>query len=351
VIAERQASQRGLTKPEIAVLHAYSKMNYYDALIESDISDDPYLRAEMADYFPRVLMERFPDEISAHRLLREITATYLTNRIVDHMGPGFGFRVREEVGANIESLTRAFVAVCEIFDIDRLWSEIEALDNLIAANIQMEMMHVVTALLRRTVIWLLRYRPNDLEIAAVVEHFRRDVAALSGQMPKPLSAPDRLALNRQVRTLTQSGVEQALARRVGVLVPMASALDLVEVARESGREILEVAAVYFQLGKELEFHWLHEQIEKLHIHTHWHDLARTRLRDMLDTHQREIAAHILRTTRPYKSAGKMIDQWKAANQVAIQRHAEILAEFKARSSVDFAMLSMVVAGAETLRAV
>ncbi|MCB1760489.1 MAG: NAD-glutamate dehydrogenase, partial [Gammaproteobacteria bacterium] len=351
MIAERQANQRGLTKPEIAVLHAYSKMNYYDALIDSDISHDSYLRAEMAGYFPRVLVERFPDEISAHRLLREITATYLTNRIVDHMGPGFGFRVREEVGANIDSLTRAFVSVCVIFDIDRIWSDIEGLDNMVSASVQMEMMYAVTTLLRRTVTWLLRYRPNDLEIATVIGHFRRGVAELTEQMPKPLSAPDRLALNRQVKTLTQSGVEQELARRVGVLLPLASALDLVEIARDSGREILDVAAVYYQLGKELDFHWLHAQIDKLHIHTHWHDLARTRLREMLDNHQREIAAHVLRTTRSYKKAGKMIEQWRAANQAAFQRHGEILAEFKARSSVDFAMLSMVVAGAETLRTV
>ncbi|HXK55271.1 MAG TPA: NAD-glutamate dehydrogenase, partial [Gammaproteobacteria bacterium] len=92
-----------------------------------------------------------------------------------------------------------------------------------------------------------------------------------------------------------------------------------------------------------------EQIGMLQIHTHWHDLARTRLSDMLNTHQREITAHILKRNRPLKKAKRMIEQWKADNRLAYARHAEIVAEFKARSSLDFAMLSMVVAGAETMR--
>ena len=348
-IAERQARGQGLTKPEISVLHAYSKMNYYEALLDSDIPDDTYLRAELTDYFPKVLAERFPTEIADHRLKREITATHLTNRIVDHVGPGFGFRVREEAGADIAGLTRAYVSISEIFGVDRLWREIEALDNQVTASIQMELMLMVTDLLRHAVIWLLRHHEQGVAIQSLIDFFRDGVCELASGMPKPLTSTDRLALNRKVKYLTNASVPRDLAQRVGILIPMASALDVVKVARQCECDILLVASVYFNLGKELQFHWLREQIRILKIHTHWHDLAKTRLNDMLNTHQREITANILKCTRPLKNAKKMLDQWKEENLSAVARHAEIVSEFRARSSLDFAMLSMVVAGAETMR--
>ena len=348
-IAERQAKGRGLTKPELSVLHAYSKMNYYEALLASDIPDNAYLQSELTGYFPTVLAERFAAEIGSHRLKREITATHLTNRIVDHVGPGFGFRVREEVGADIAGLTRAYVSISEIFGIDELWQEIEALDNQVAAAVQMELMLMVTDLLRHTVIWLLRHHEQGTGIQTLADYFRDGVRELAAGMPKPLTSTDRLSLNQKVKYLSNAGVPRELAQRVGILVPMASSLDIVRVARQHDREILLVAALYFNLGKTLQFHWLREQIGLLKIHTHWHDLARTRLGDMLNNHQREITAHILRCTKPTKSAKKMLDQWQEANLYAVERHAEIVAEFRARSSLDFAMLSMVVAGAETMR--
>ncbi|MCB1761710.1 MAG: NAD-glutamate dehydrogenase, partial [Gammaproteobacteria bacterium] len=347
-IAERQAKGLGLTKPEIAVLHAYSKMNYYNALVESDIPDDPYLQSDLTRYFPRVLAERFPAEMHVHRLRREITATHLTNRIVDHVGPGFAFRVREEVGADIAGLTRAYVAVSEIFGIDALWGEIEALDNRVPAATQMELMLLVTDLLRRAVIWLLRHQQQDNGIQAQVDYYQGGVQQLAARMPKPLTSTDRLALNRRVKMMTNAGVPRELAQRVGILSPLASALDIVKVAKQSETDILLVASLYFALGKELQFHWLREQIGSLRIQTHWHDLARTRLGDMLNTHQREITAHILTCTAPSKNARRMLEEWKQSKRYAVERHAEVVSEFRARSSLDFALLSMVVAGAESL---
>ncbi|MCP5415632.1 MAG: NAD-glutamate dehydrogenase [Chromatiaceae bacterium] len=152
-------------------------------MIEFDIPDDPYLQSDLTRYFPRVLAERFPAEMHVHRLRREITATHLTNRIVDHVGPGFAFRVREEVGADIAGLTRAYVAVSEIFGIDALWGEIEALDNRVPAATQMELMLLVTDLLRRAVIWLLRHQQQDNGIQAQVDYYQGGCSSLLRECP------------------------------------------------------------------------------------------------------------------------------------------------------------------------
>ena len=50
-LTERLALEQGLTKPEVAVLLAYSKMAYYEAIVASDIPDDPFVQKPAGKVF------------------------------------------------------------------------------------------------------------------------------------------------------------------------------------------------------------------------------------------------------------------------------------------------------------
>lgn len=343
-ISERQAQRRGLTKPELSVLHAYSKMTYYVALINSDIPDDPFLQAELNRYFPAVLSERFAAEMADHRLRREIIATHLTNNIVDHIGPGFGFRVREEAGTNIAGVTRAYLSASKIYSTDELWSQIEALDNQVSSKVQLEMMRMLAQLLEHSVLWLLRTLHNQVVVSDVVETYRGGVEELVGSMPKPLAASNRLMLNRKIRYFVAEGVPRPLAEKIAAVVPLTYALDIVDVANQRKRDVLLVSQLFFNLGGRLEFNWIREQIAALGVQNHWHSMAKSRLIVTLDNHQRELASQMLVSGGRQKVAKRIIDQWCEDNSFAVDRHLQMITDLKARSSVDFAMLSVLVAG-------
>ncbi len=347
-IADRQAAGKGLTKPEISILLPYSKMTYYEALINSDIPDDPFLLTELIGYFPKVLGEKYYDEMLSHRLKREIISTNLTNSIVDHIGPGFGFRVREEVGVSIAGVTRAYLSASKIFGTDQLWDDIELLDNKVPAAVQIEMMREVARMLHQTVIWILRSRRNNVVIRDLVDYFQDGVAELAEKIPKPLAAKDRLSLNKRIKYFVHAGAPRDIAQRVASVAPLSSALDIVEVARQGDQQVPLVASLYFNLGMMLDFHWLREQIAGLDIQTHWHYLAKNRLIDTLSGYQRKLTAKILKSTKLNKNSKKMMDQWAGANHSPFDRHLQMISELKARTSVDFAMLSVVVAGVDGL---
>src|SRR5208337_254463 len=82
-IAERAAAGRPLTRPELAVLLAYAKIDLKSDLIGSAVPDDPYLGRALISYFPPLMRERFAGEIHAHPLRREIIATSLANDIIN----------------------------------------------------------------------------------------------------------------------------------------------------------------------------------------------------------------------------------------------------------------------------
>src|SRR5207244_472267 len=72
-LTERRKSGVGLTRPELAILLAYSKIWLNKHLLASNVPEDPYLSLELERYFPAAVRERFPRAIAPHRLRR---ATY-----------------------------------------------------------------------------------------------------------------------------------------------------------------------------------------------------------------------------------------------------------------------------------
>ena len=58
-LAERRKRGIGLTRPELSILLAYSKIWLTNHLLASDVPEDPYLSAELVRYFPEPVQERF----------------------------------------------------------------------------------------------------------------------------------------------------------------------------------------------------------------------------------------------------------------------------------------------------
>ena len=105
-IGERKREHGGLTRPEVAALLAYSKIDLHEALLESDVPEDPYLSAELERYFPAPLPERFGEQMRAHRLGRQIVTTQVVNNMLHGGGTTFAFRLHEETGAPASQIAR-----------------------------------------------------------------------------------------------------------------------------------------------------------------------------------------------------------------------------------------------------
>ncbi|MGB5561224.1 MAG: NAD-glutamate dehydrogenase, partial [Sedimenticolaceae bacterium] len=343
-VTERMALGQGLSKPEVAVLLAYSKMNYFEAIVGSDIPDDPFVLGRLLGYFPPVLGERFGQQVSEHRLRREIIATLVAGSIADHVGPGIGFRVREEVGSDIAGVARAYIVASEIFETDKLWNRVERLDNQVTASLQIEMLSTISDFLEKTLTSVLRSYKECLDMRALKERFHEGVAELRGVMPKPLASQDKTEFERRVRHLVGGGVPRDLAQDVSGLRPMSAALDIVEVARSMGTEIAIVAWIYSALSHTLDLDWIGRQIAGLGVQTHWHLLARTKLQTALNGYRSKLTAEVLRSRNREKTARSILENWVGRNRAMLDRHEQIIAEFKAGNVFDFAILSLIVAG-------
>jgi glutamate dehydrogenase len=340
-IAERKADHKGLTRPELSTLLAYSKINLYAALLASDVPEDPYLQGELAAYFPHPLPERFGDRFEGHRLRREITATKVVNNILHGAGTTAIFRLGEETGGTPADIARAYTVAREVFAMRQIWREIEALDNKVPAEVQIEMLLEGRRLVERATRWLVRNRRRPLDIAATVEHFAPGAAALYALMPRPLSEQEVQPMAGRADHLREVGVPSDLALRVATLSTMFATLDIVDIAGEASLDFEPVAMVHFRLGSELGLHWLRDQIVALPRADRWSALARAALRDDLYTLHRALTTEVLRATSRELDASEAVARWLEANPAA-ERTLQTLADIRGGRVYDLTTLPVAV---------
>ncbi|HEY1900383.1 MAG TPA: NAD-glutamate dehydrogenase [Steroidobacteraceae bacterium] len=343
-IAERHKQSQGLTRPELAVLLSYSKIWLSHHLVQSDVPEDPYLSRELERYFPEGVRTRFARAISRHRLRREIIATATTNSLVNRMGPTFVARAQEETGAAPARIARAYTAAREVFEMRDLWSQIEALDNRIHAQVQYTMLYETARLLRHLSYWLLMHR-QSLSIEAAVSELRGPVRALTACLAEALAGQWHDNYQAVLARYRSAGLSHPLAKRMALLGAHNCTLDLVELAATDQIPVKDTAQVYFGLGARLGLDWLHDQVEALQIDGTWQAVARTGLRDSLYQSHRALAQKALIQADRTSPAAR-IEAWIGANVRDLAQWERMQADMRAAGAVDFATLSV---GIETLR--
>jgi len=342
---ERRKKRLGLTRPELSVVLAYSKIWLSNHLLDSDLPDDPYFASEVQRYFPAPMRKRYAREIPRHRLRREIVATATTNSLVNRMGPVFVARAQEETEADPASISRAYTIAREIFSMRSVWADIESLDNAVPADVQYGMFYRASRLLRHTSYWLLRERDKNLGIEDAVRELRAGVEQLIDSIDGAIGGDARTQHDATFAGFVAGGVPDKLARRVARLTLLEPALDIVALARAEQIPVADVARVYFELGVLLGLDWLHGEIDRLSVDGSWQATARTNLRDTAMRAHRELAQQVL-NTRGAKRVSERVERWSARRADALASWKRTLQEMRAVGSTDFATLTV---GVESVR--
>ena len=177
-IAERAAAVAGLSRPEISVVMAYAKNTLYEALLDSDLPDQPFLAGVLRDYFPTPIRKTYDAAIKAHRLRREIVATAVSNGMVNRVGATFVSQISQEGGFTEAAIARAYTVVVEAFALADLWAGVEALDNKVPAELQMVMLLEAADLAHNMALWFLNNETQPIAIGArgVIRRLRTHIA-------------------------------------------------------------------------------------------------------------------------------------------------------------------------------
>ncbi|HJW41553.1 MAG TPA: NAD-glutamate dehydrogenase [Rhizomicrobium sp.] len=310
---------RGLTRPELAVLLAYAKLDLDAEIVASDLPDDPTFASVLAGYFPPAATERFPTALEQHRLKREIVSTTLANRIVNLAGPVFVARMKEMSGATGAHVARAFVVAEGAFGLAALKTRIDALDDHVAAGVQTAMYTDIAEILRRLGLWFITNVPANADLAATIALHRAGVESLRGTFHTLVSPYEASDTEGRIRRLRDAGVPLDVAEDVAVLPLMSGAPEIAKLARSNALGVDLVAGAYFAMGAAVGIDRLRGLAARIPASQHWDRLAIRRIVDDLYAGQRVLTAEALATLGADKSQAARGDGMDAVKAWAASR--------------------------------
>ena len=341
-ITERIAQNKGLTRPELSILLSYSKLTYKNALLDSSPLSSKCYNPLLVEYFPTQLRNKYTSEILAHPLRKEIIATLLSNQITNRLGIGFGYRIREETGATIENIAKAWVVCVEIFELQKTWKELRKLDNKVPEKHRHECLQAVSGLVERSISWILRNQSIRFDVNVLIERYRDEIKSLRKSMSSAIIGQSRRNYLATKKRFIKHKVPTKLAEELAEKTTLASAFDIIEIKRELDGSTDNTAKLFYALSERLQLHWIREIISNSIVRTHWNNLAIVNLRNDLHANQRNLTELVMRSVENKRHTTKALQRWEDEHSDALERYDNIVHELSAIRTLDFPTISVAV---------
>lgn len=339
---ERKLLGKGLASPEISVLLCYSKINLKEAILDSNVPEEPYLLPYLLKSFPEPLQKRFKAAIKDHPLRREIIATKLSNIIVNEMGFSFVYRLQNETGAPASAIVRAYMIARNVFNMCSIWQEIEDLSSSIKSKHQTEVIISCVRLLRRTTRWFLRCKRMHLEMAETINRYGKSIETLKNSLPAALGDEGQDAYLKEAEHYRSLGVPETMAYEITSNRMLFFAMDIIEISHEQNIPVDRVGKMYFKMGAFLDLTWVRKHLIEHPADNHWESLSREALRDDLDLQQRELTAAVLKLEGNKKAHKSGIEVWALTHKSLIARWHQIIAELRSSSVLNYTMFFVAI---------
>ena len=333
-LAERHSRGDGLTRPELAVLLAYSKIHAKTALSASDVESAPLLAKRLFTCFPPALRDNTNVDLRQHPLAREITITQLVNEMVDRMGPSYVAHLITFMGANARDIATAYAVVAEVYEFDALYNQI-ADSTQVAALSKLSVLAELARLGRRASRHMLRLLATSESVDNVVTrlsaHLQGLIAARDGSVGERGDA-----WRQRVATLQSEGFEESLARRCAFAADLANLVPVIERALQHNSDPLALAELNVRVGHDLHIDWLAGQLVDHACASHWQEVQRESLLDVLFERQIAIACAVL------QQGGGQVQDWLQMHAGFADAWFSMVNEARGSAQPDLAMFTVLV---------
>ncbi len=318
---ERIKSGQGMTRPELAVLLSYTKMDLYRQAKNYDWDDEWITRDFIRRYFPEGIPGKLPEALENHPLRSEIAATTLVNHVVDSTGIIFFYRLEEELGTNAPEIINWYLAADRLAGGTEFRNKIFELDGEIPAENQYEAWRELRGTMENTVYWLFNsLKPNHTP-DEFYEIYKPLLDDNFNAMIDHLGDDRRQRMDEKLEKWHNKGLtgdfDEGLTR-LNYLVP---ALDILLAHRQTELDIGEISDTYFELGTRLHIDWLMSQIASARPDRRWDQFAFRSMSLELNTIQRYLVIHLLQNDISPR-------QFLDSNQEIIRRLERVYAELR-----------------------
>ena len=344
-IAERRRAGRGMERPELAVLVAYSKRWIARALEKSRFVDDPWLERDLRAYFPPAVIERCGHLLGEHPLRRQLLCMASSNSVVNALGPTFVSQLVAERGCDPADVVRAYRIARAVTGAAARWDAVERLSG-VEPEVHSELMAGVDAIVDVATRWYLSFEPEG-EVATVVAAGRSGVERMAEALPSLGSDERRERRSAVAERLEGLGVPSSVAHAHALSAELAHTPGLIAVAAATGRDLEDVAKVSFALGAELRLDWLESQLDSVRAASRMQRWALQAVREDTASARRELAQTALEESAG-RSSAEVVERFLHSRSDAVRRLSSFLRALSREGEADIAGLTLAVRQLRTI---
>jgi glutamate dehydrogenase len=342
-LLRRVQENRGLTRPELAVVLSISKLVLQDAAEELRLSEDPLVEPELFEAFPKPMRKAHAEAIRAHRLRNEIIGTIVANRLVNRLGPGIAFDMTEEEGASLKQVVAVFLVAERLLDLDKLWTEIEQAK--LPETVRIELFSIAAASIRSHLSDVLRAAGGEMRISVRCQMLEPGVRKISAAAAKLIRAEVRNEAAARRDRLLPLGASDEIVRGLVRLYELDGVFGIAALAARHKLDELAVTRAYTRLGEALGLDWAQQQVARFVPADQWERLLTAGLaRDF-----EQLRIDFLSRCRS-EDLDDCVDGYIAQQGPRIEQFRELVARARGEGHVSAPMLAQIAGQARILLA-
>ncbi|RNJ43562.1 NAD-glutamate dehydrogenase [Mesorhizobium erdmanii] len=336
-LAEREARGEPLTRAELGVLLAYAKIVLFSDIVASDVPDDAHFDRDLMGYFPDRMAKKYAAEIHGHRLRREIIARVVANDLVNRGGPSFVNRLQEATGRTAADVVRTFAVVRDGFALPALYREIDALDNQIDGQVQLDLYQMVSRLIYVTSGWYLKNDAGTAPLGQRIAELQDARKALEPKLVSLLPAFSRERIEEKRHGLFKAGAPERLAEQLALSEVAELIPDIALTARTAGADIVAAARAFFAVSDAFRIPRVEDAARSITPSDYYDQLALSRATDTIGAARRGIAVAAL---TGHAKAADPVAAWLEAGGERVARIRERLQALTEGGDITVSRLSV-----------
>ena len=341
-LRDRRATFLGLTRPELAVLLAHSKLALQKCLLESDLPDDPFFERHLRAYFPEAINTQFGGFVRSHRLRREIIAVETANELIDTMGAAFVNRVARDIGCDAVAVVGAWEVAVAVSGAADLWVELADADPPLPLAAEARCWFSLQAALERATKWIVETQPSHMATSDLIATLNDPTQELLNRPPQDLPAAAQQSLGAAMEALTAEGTPRALAQRIVPLDRLAELFEIAQIAESVEMPRSAAAETYYRVGDVVDLDWVRQSLGTLPAEGRWERRAVEGLHEGLVYARRQITHNVLLCRQGGGQVDECLREYIEAHQEQLAKLRVLIDDIKSAPHATLAALLVVV---------
>lgn len=353
VLLERKEHAQGLTRPEIAIILAYSKIIVKEEILHSDLPHDESCLKYLQKEFPPLLTRMFANAMYKHKLRNEIISTQLGNEFITNTDVTFFYEVQNDFGISLANIIKAYVIANELFVFAKHLVALESLGFCVQNSLRKKVVLKIRKSMEDVIKWLLFNVNFTSSINEIITQFKDKISFVKHNFKTLLSDKEAKSAHAKMQELMQDGVPMELAVYITNLDVEFEAMKIVKMSLDNKQPILNVAKVHFALQDYLDLSALRLRIDAFAAANPSSTASCVTLKNGLSVQYCILVDEVLRITKTISMGAigdELLRKWVSQRGEFLRRWSKIITQIKLDANIGFDLLYLAVHELESITA-